>query len=86
MTGDQITQLIVALTTLIGVITALVKTFRTDSKVVAGNAKLDNVQELVNGNHHIALARIDQLGDSLTNAGVAIPDKPEVKPGEGVSV
>ncbi len=42
--------------------------------------KLDQVHEVVNGNHEAALARIDQLGDALTQAGVVLPPHPEKPP------
>ncbi len=42
--------------------------------------KLDTVHEVVNGNHEAALARIDQLGDALTSAGVAVPPHPQAPP------
>jgi hypothetical protein len=44
-------------------------------------AKVDQVHEVVNGNHEAALARIDQLGDALSQAGVAVPPHPPVPPG-----
>jgi hypothetical protein len=79
MDVGQIANLIVALATLVAAVTGLVKAWKTTKK-------LDNVEQLVNGNHHIALARIDQLGESLTNAGVAIPNAPNVEVGKGNAV
>jgi hypothetical protein len=39
-------------------------------------AKVEQVHEVVNGNHEAALARIDQLGEALTAAGIAAPPTP----------
>lgn len=79
MNPTTLATLIAALATFITALTALIKIFRT-------GGKLDNVEKLVNGNHSVALARIDQLGDSLTSAGVAIPDEPNAKEGNGNAV
>lgn len=40
-------------------------------------AKLNDVHEVVNGNHEVALRRIDQLSAALTDAGVVVPPHPE---------
>jgi hypothetical protein len=39
-------------------------------------AKLNDVHEVVNGNHEAALTRIEQLSDALTHAGVVVPPHP----------
>ena len=79
MNFGQVTNLIIASATLVTAVTALVKVWKTKTKI-------DNVEQLVNGNHHDALARIDQLGESLTSAGVAIPTAPIVEAGKGNAV
>lgn len=35
--------------------------------------KVDAVHQVVNGNHAAALARIDQLGSALSDAGIPVP-------------
>jgi hypothetical protein len=84
--AGQLTNLIVALATLVTAVTALVKVWKTKTKIDDSVAKLDNVEQLVNGNHGIALARIDQLGETLINAGVAIPKQPKIETGESNAV
>ena len=82
----QLANLIVALATLVTAITALLKVRKTDAKVDDNTTKLVNVETAVNGTHQIALDRIDQLGESLTKAGVAIPSTPKVEVGKGNAV
>jgi hypothetical protein len=86
MDAGQIVNLVIALITLATAILALLKVWRTNAKVDVSAMKLDNVEQLVNGNHHIALARINQLSESLTNADVAIPKAPIVEAGKGNAV
>jgi len=94
MNAGQLTNALIALATLVTAITGLVAVFRRvgttvtqlNGKVDAGNQKLDNVEQLVNGNHTIAIARIDQLSKTLSNAGVPIPDKPNVEAGKDNAV
>ena len=86
MDTGQLTNLVVALATLVTAVTALVKVWKTKTKVDVSAAKLDNVEQLVNGTHHVALVRNDQLVETLINAGVAVPMPPKVETGESNAV
>jgi hypothetical protein len=75
-TAAVITAAAGLLIALAGVITALVSLIPVLRSVRRIDESQANITELVNGNHHVALARIDQLKESLSDAGVTIPKSP----------
>jgi uncharacterized protein YoxC len=81
----QVTNLAVALATLIAAVTALIKVWKTDTKVNNVQSDVANVQtdvttvkSLANGNHQVLLARVDQLQNTITAGGGQVPATPVV--------
>jgi len=79
MNAGQITNAIIALATLITAVTALIKVFRTDTKVDQVKEVATATQDLVNGKNDNLINRTVQLQNELQSNNIPIPPDPNVK-------
>ena len=85
MTHDQVLwQILSALAVILTVVATRLQQRREHKKgLEATAAKLDAVQETVNGTTGALAARTEQLASTLSEAGLPVPPKPQPAPAPG---